>query len=131
MVKGYDVSGEVQSDGEPIKAVTFLLYSATIMQEVSVFSGHNLIKDTFHLSQLGHADTKWSTWVVVKGWPNANLRLIICPKHFISHMPLHFANNYIFHLIQEHIVLLISTEHIGSCYIIAGLKGHYLTLEAI
>lgn len=42
VVKGYDVSGEVQSDGEPMKAVTFLLYSATIMQEVSVFSGQNI-----------------------------------------------------------------------------------------
>lgn len=37
VVKGYDVSGEVQSDGEPMKEVTFLLYSTTMMQEVSVF----------------------------------------------------------------------------------------------
>ncbi|KAF5902948.1 nodal modulator 1-like, partial [Clarias magur] len=35
VVKGYDVSGEVQSDGEPMKEVTFLLYSATMMQEIS------------------------------------------------------------------------------------------------
>ncbi|XP_017337862.1 nodal modulator 1 [Ictalurus punctatus] len=35
VVKGYDVSGEVQSDGEPMKEVTFLLYSATVMQEIS------------------------------------------------------------------------------------------------
>ncbi|XP_062854165.1 BOS complex subunit NOMO1 [Trichomycterus rosablanca] len=33
VVKGYDVSGEVQSDGEPMKEVNFLLYSATIPGE--------------------------------------------------------------------------------------------------
>ncbi|KAF4080021.1 hypothetical protein AMELA_G00165660 [Ameiurus melas] len=35
VVKGYDVSGEVQSDGEPMKEVTFLLYSATMIHEIS------------------------------------------------------------------------------------------------
>lgn len=35
VVKGYDVSGEVQSDGEPMKEVNFLLYSTTIPDEVS------------------------------------------------------------------------------------------------
>uniref|UniRef100_A0A1A8V1N5 Nodal modulator n=1 Tax=Nothobranchius furzeri TaxID=105023 RepID=A0A1A8V1N5_NOTFU len=33
VVGGYDVSGEVRSDGEPMKEVTFLLYSATVKQE--------------------------------------------------------------------------------------------------
>ncbi|XP_065096075.1 BOS complex subunit NOMO1 [Paramisgurnus dabryanus] len=33
VVKGYDVSGEVQSDGEPMSGVNFLLYSSSIMQE--------------------------------------------------------------------------------------------------
>uniref|UniRef100_A0A673NKI3 Nodal modulator 1-like n=1 Tax=Sinocyclocheilus rhinocerous TaxID=307959 RepID=A0A673NKI3_9TELE len=33
VVKGYDVSGEVQSDGEPMKGVSFLLYSASVTQE--------------------------------------------------------------------------------------------------
>ncbi|XP_076872142.1 BOS complex subunit NOMO1 [Brachyhypopomus gauderio] len=33
VVKGYDVTGEVQSDGEPMKEVNFLLYSATTAQE--------------------------------------------------------------------------------------------------
>lgn len=37
IVKGYDVSGEVQSDGEPMKGVKFLLYSATVTQEVKNF----------------------------------------------------------------------------------------------
>ncbi|XP_051568464.1 nodal modulator 1-like [Myxocyprinus asiaticus] len=32
VVKGYDVSGEVQSDGEPMRGVNFLLYSASITQ---------------------------------------------------------------------------------------------------
>lgn len=35
VVGGYDVSGEVRSDGEPMKEVTFLLYSATVKKEVS------------------------------------------------------------------------------------------------
>lgn len=35
VVGGYDVSGEVRSDGEPMKEVTFLLYSATVNKEVS------------------------------------------------------------------------------------------------
>lgn len=34
VVGGYDVSGEVRSDGEPMKKVTFLLYSATVKKEV-------------------------------------------------------------------------------------------------
>lgn len=34
MVGGYDVSGEVRSEGEPMKEVTFLLYSATVRKEV-------------------------------------------------------------------------------------------------
>lgn len=34
VVKGYDVSGEVQSDGEPMKGVSFLLYSASVTQKV-------------------------------------------------------------------------------------------------
>nr|XP_020498466.1 LOW QUALITY PROTEIN: nodal modulator 1-like [Labrus bergylta] len=33
VVGGYDVSGEVRSDGEPMKGVTFLLYSATVKKE--------------------------------------------------------------------------------------------------
>ncbi|KAM6940411.1 BOS complex subunit NOMO1 [Xenentodon cancila] len=33
VVGGYDVSGEVRSDGEPMKEVTFLLYSATVQRE--------------------------------------------------------------------------------------------------
>ncbi|KAK5899861.1 hypothetical protein CesoFtcFv8_009289 [Champsocephalus esox] len=33
VVGGYDVSGEVRSDGEPMKEVTFLLYSATVKKE--------------------------------------------------------------------------------------------------
>ncbi|ROL41813.1 Nodal modulator 1 [Anabarilius grahami] len=33
VVKGYDVSGEVQSDGEPMKGVSFLLYSASVTQK--------------------------------------------------------------------------------------------------
>ncbi|XP_034542714.1 LOW QUALITY PROTEIN: nodal modulator 1 [Notolabrus celidotus] len=33
VVGGYDVSGEVRSDGEPMKGVTFLLYSATVKRE--------------------------------------------------------------------------------------------------
>ncbi|XP_043969677.1 nodal modulator 2 [Gambusia affinis] len=33
VVGGYDVSGEVRSDGEPMKEVTFLLYSATVRKE--------------------------------------------------------------------------------------------------
>ncbi|KAG7268727.1 hypothetical protein CRUP_012871 [Coryphaenoides rupestris] len=33
VVGGYDVSGEVRSDGEPMKEVTFLLYSATVNKE--------------------------------------------------------------------------------------------------
>ncbi|KAI7807708.1 BOS complex subunit NOMO1 [Triplophysa rosa] len=33
IVKGYDVSGEVQSDGEPMRGVNFLLYSASVTQE--------------------------------------------------------------------------------------------------
>lgn len=34
LVGGYDVSGEVRSDGEPMKEVTFLLYSDTVKREV-------------------------------------------------------------------------------------------------
>lgn len=33
VVGGYDVSGEVRSDGEPMKEVTFLLYSSTVKKE--------------------------------------------------------------------------------------------------
>ncbi|XP_056891025.1 BOS complex subunit NOMO1 [Takifugu flavidus] len=33
VVGGYDVTGEVRSDGEPMKEVTFLLYSATVKKE--------------------------------------------------------------------------------------------------
>nr|XP_023680948.1 nodal modulator 1-like [Paramormyrops kingsleyae] len=33
VVGGYDVSGEVRSDGEPMKEVTFLLFSATVRKE--------------------------------------------------------------------------------------------------
>jgi len=35
VVGGYDASGEVRSDGEPMKAVTFLLYSANVKKEVN------------------------------------------------------------------------------------------------
>lgn len=34
VVAGYDVSGEVRSDGEPMKGVSFLLFSATVKKEV-------------------------------------------------------------------------------------------------
>lgn len=34
VVAGYDVFGEVRSDGEPVKDVTFLLYSSTVSKEV-------------------------------------------------------------------------------------------------
>ena len=34
VVGGYDVAGEVRSDGEPMKEVTFLLYSASVKKEV-------------------------------------------------------------------------------------------------
>lgn len=33
LVRGYDVSGEVQSDGEPMKEVNFLLFSASVAPE--------------------------------------------------------------------------------------------------
>ncbi|TRZ04195.1 hypothetical protein DNTS_011991 [Danionella cerebrum] len=33
IVKGYDVSGKVQSDSEPMKGVNFLLYSSSVTQE--------------------------------------------------------------------------------------------------
>ncbi|XP_063064130.1 BOS complex subunit NOMO1 [Engraulis encrasicolus] len=36
VVGGYDVSGEVRSDGEPMKGVSFLLFSATVKKEVLV-----------------------------------------------------------------------------------------------
>lgn len=35
IVKGYDVSGEVQSDGEPMRGVNFLLYSPSVTQQVT------------------------------------------------------------------------------------------------
>lgn len=38
VVGGYDVSGEVRSDGDPMKEVTFLLFSATVNQEVSLLT---------------------------------------------------------------------------------------------
>lgn len=34
IVAGYDVSGSVRSDGEPMKGVMFLLFSSTIKREV-------------------------------------------------------------------------------------------------
>lgn len=40
VVGGYDVTGEVRSDGEPMKEVTFLLYSATVKKEVGKYSTH-------------------------------------------------------------------------------------------
>lgn len=40
VVGGYDVSGEVRSDGEPMKEVTFLLYSATVKREVNLHNFH-------------------------------------------------------------------------------------------
>lgn len=55
VVKGYDVSGEVQSDGEPMKEVTFLLYSTTMVQEVSVFKGQSsayMLLDARYKTQL-------------------------------------------------------------------------------
>ncbi|KAI4889980.1 hypothetical protein NFI96_024366, partial [Prochilodus magdalenae] len=51
VVKGYDVSGEVQSDGEPMKEVNFLLYSSSIAQEASTLNAFILIND-FHLTQI-------------------------------------------------------------------------------
>ena len=38
VVGGYDVAGEVRSDGEPMREVTFLLYSASVKKEVETFS---------------------------------------------------------------------------------------------
>lgn len=52
VVGGYDVSGEVRSDGEPMKEVTFLLYSATVKREVCKYyltffkAAGLLLKDT-------------------------------------------------------------------------------------
>lgn len=40
VVGGYDVTGEVRSDGEPMKEVTFLLYSATVRKEVRKYFTH-------------------------------------------------------------------------------------------
>lgn len=40
VVGGYDVTGEVRSDGEPMKEVTFLLYSATVKKEVRKYFTH-------------------------------------------------------------------------------------------
>lgn len=40
VVGGYDVTGEVRSDGEPMKEVTFLLYSASVKKEVRKYFTH-------------------------------------------------------------------------------------------
>uniref|UniRef100_A0A667XUU7 NODAL modulator 1 n=1 Tax=Myripristis murdjan TaxID=586833 RepID=A0A667XUU7_9TELE len=45
VVGGYDVSGEVRSDGEPMKEVTFLLYSATVKKEVPFYRGERITFD--------------------------------------------------------------------------------------
>uniref|UniRef100_A0A665SYN0 Nodal modulator 1-like n=1 Tax=Echeneis naucrates TaxID=173247 RepID=A0A665SYN0_ECHNA len=45
VVGGYDVSGEVRSDGEPMKEVTFLLYSATVKREVPFYRGERITFD--------------------------------------------------------------------------------------
>uniref|UniRef100_A0A9R1SHN7 Prealbumin-like fold domain-containing protein n=2 Tax=Cyprinus carpio TaxID=7962 RepID=A0A9R1SHN7_CYPCA len=45
VVKGYDVSGEVQSDSEPMKGVSFLLYSASVTQEVPYYRGERITFD--------------------------------------------------------------------------------------
>uniref|UniRef100_A0A8C9XS04 NODAL modulator 1 n=1 Tax=Sander lucioperca TaxID=283035 RepID=A0A8C9XS04_SANLU len=45
VVGGYDVSGEVRSDGEPMKEVTFLLYSAAVKKEVPFYRGERITFD--------------------------------------------------------------------------------------
>ncbi|KAA0713171.1 Nodal modulator 1 pM5 protein [Triplophysa tibetana] len=45
IVKGYDVSGEVQSDGEPMRGVNFLLYSPGVTQEVPYYRGERITFD--------------------------------------------------------------------------------------
>lgn len=35
IVAGYNVSGSVRSDGEPMKGVKFLLFSSSVTKEVS------------------------------------------------------------------------------------------------
>ena len=35
VVAGYDVAGEVRSDGDPMKGVSFLLFSAIVKKEVT------------------------------------------------------------------------------------------------
>lgn len=37
IVAGYNVSGSVRSDGEPMKGVMFLLFSSSVTKEVMVF----------------------------------------------------------------------------------------------
>lgn len=37
IVAGYNVSGSVRSDGEPMKGVMFLLFSSSVAKEVMVF----------------------------------------------------------------------------------------------
>lgn len=36
IVAGYNVSGSVRSDGEPMKGVKFLLFSSLVNKEVSI-----------------------------------------------------------------------------------------------
>lgn len=37
IVAGYNVSGSVRSDGEPMKGVMFLLFSSSVTKEVMVY----------------------------------------------------------------------------------------------
>lgn len=39
VVAGYNVSGSVRSDGEPMKGVKFLLFSSLVNKEVSIDRG--------------------------------------------------------------------------------------------
>ena len=39
IVAGYNVSGSVRSDGEPMKGVKFLLFSSLVNKEVSIQKG--------------------------------------------------------------------------------------------
>lgn len=74
VVGGYDVSGEVRSDGEPMKEVTFLLYSATVKREVrkcltnkenEVSSLSPAFKTNFRVSAFAAV----STWAAVTHHP--------------------------------------------------------------
>lgn len=48
IVAGYNVSGSVRSDGEPMKGVMFLLFSSSVTKEVMVFQ--NLFSTSMEIS---------------------------------------------------------------------------------